>query len=139
MLWQDLGHNHRREVVVARQLYLNTVLTLMTLLFFSGCATRSTSDLRRQALQINNGMTKAQVIDILGTPGNRQFHENYEAWQYKSYGMLEDDLHIVWFKDGIVTGYTTESRKDLPFGFDYKRIDWERAPDYIEEERIKIR
>jgi hypothetical protein len=113
---------------------------LIEILFFSGCATHySTSALRKQALQINNGMTKSQVIDILGTPGNRQFRDNYEAWQYKSYGMFEDDLHIIWFKDGLVTGYTTESRKDLPFGFDYKRIDWEKAPDYIEEKIIKIR
>jgi hypothetical protein len=84
---------------------------------------------------INSGMTNAEVVEILGTPGNRQFQGENEAWQYKSYGMLEDDLHVVWFFAGKVIGYTTESRKDLPFGFDYKRINWEQAPDFILEKR----
>lgn len=60
-----------------------------------GCATHGTQELRAKALMINPGMTKAEVVDILGTPGNRQFQEKNEAWQYKSYGMLEDDLHVV--------------------------------------------
>ena len=71
----------------------------------------------------------------MGTPGNRQFSGKNEAWQYKSYGMLEDDLHFIWFYAGEVVGYTSESRKDQPLGFDYKRIDWEHAPDFILEIR----
>ncbi len=52
-----------------------------------GCATHGIRELRAKALMINPGMTKAEVVDILGTPGSRQFQGKDEAWQYKSYGL----------------------------------------------------
>lgn len=105
--------------------YTKTLILFLMIVAITGCATHyGTRALRKQAFLINNGMSKQDVLDIMGMPGNRQFHEKYEAWQYKSYGMLEDDLHIIWFVDGKVTEYNIESRKDLPLGFDYKRVDW---------------
>ena len=98
---------------------------IVTFLLY-GCATHGTSDLRKKAVMIQSGMNKEEVVNILGNPGNRQFSGKKEAWQYKSYGMLEDDLHIVWFDNGKVVSYTTESRKDLPFGFNYKETIWDR-------------
>lgn len=115
----------------------NMVLFLILLVALAGCATHGTQELREKSILINPGMPKAGVADILGAPGNRQFDGKNEAWQYKGYGMMEDDLHVVWFYDGVVVGYTAESSKDLPFGYDYKRINWEDAPDFTLEKRTR--
>lgn len=113
------------------------VILAIILVFTTGCATHGTQELREKAVMIDLGMEKSDVVGILGAPGNRQFEGKNEAWQYKGYGLIEDDLHVVWFYDGEVVGYTAESSKDLPFGFDYKRIDWEKAPDFILEKRMR--
>lgn len=112
-------------------------LFLILLVPLAGCVTHGTQELREKSILINPGMSKASVADILGPPGNRQFDGKNEAWQYKGEGFIEDDLHVVWFYDGVVVGYTAESSKDLRFGYDYKHIKWEDAPDFTLEKRIR--
>jgi outer membrane protein assembly factor BamE (lipoprotein component of BamABCDE complex) len=43
---------------------------------FIGCSASQNS------LKVNPGMDRNEVLEIMGTPGNRQFNETREAWQY---------------------------------------------------------
>jgi len=111
------------------------------LILFSSCA--SSSMLKTKSFQINPGMTKGEVINIMGTPTNRQFitGENgifYEALQWDlgwHSGLTSDfsnkDMLIVYFKNNKVT--------DLDNYVAYygiiKMVKWEERPDYIIEKR----
>lgn len=107
----------------------------LLVLFLSSCYT--TGALRQKTMKISSGMTKADVLRILGTPGKRSFRGASEAWQYRSIGTWsEHDLHIIWFGNDKVVGHTTES--SLYSFAKYKNIDWEKAPDYVVEKRIKV-
>lgn len=79
------------------------LLCLTTLLF--SCA--STSEFMRKTMLIENGMTKNEVIDLLGVPKDRQFHDAEEIWKYELTGLTETKFYFVWFRDNGVTGLTS--------------------------------
>ena len=89
-----------------------------------------TSGLSRKSVLIEPGMSKKEVLAILNTPGNRQFQDNSEAWQYCSTGISSDKYYIVWFTNGKVTGLTTYTGygEGMCSQF-YKSINWEDRPD----------
>src|SRR4029453_17103694 len=66
----------------------------------NACATQ----LLHTARTIEVGASPAQVREVLGTPYDRQFHRNQEAWQYCETGVLRDTFVVVWFVDKQVTG-----------------------------------
>ena len=118
---------------MVRVLKLVGLLCLVPL--FSGCnsVTNSNTELRAKALMIEPGMSQPDVVAILGTPGDRQFHGDGEVWQYRSFGIWEEDITVIWFVDREVVGYTTESSKDLPFGVNYKPFNLERSQYFISD------
>jgi hypothetical protein len=65
----------------------------------NACATQ----LLHTARTIEVGASPAQVREVLGTPYDRQFHRNQEAWQYCETGVLRDTFVVVWFVDQQVT------------------------------------
>lgn len=90
-----------------------------------GCAS-----VRTRMSRISPGMTKDEVIKIMGAPGDRQFQGNLEALQWCSTGALSDDFVLVWLNDGHVTGMNSYNNHMDGFscsGF-YKTIRWEDAP-----------
>jgi len=101
------------------------------------CASRKQKiNYTQQSVLITPGMSKQDVIDIMGYPGNNQFNGNNEAWQYHRNGFWQgyDKIFIVWFYKGYVTGLTTY---DMPTtgAAVYKSIRWEERPDDIIEIR----
>lgn len=104
------------------------------LVLLASCGT-----LEKKAMLINVGDNKQRVLDIMGTPGDRQVHGYQEAWQYcvSGAGFGYDDYRLIWFANGKVTGIT--SYKASPFGrsctSDFKTIRWENAPDQTIEIR----
>jgi len=100
---------------------------ILFVLFFyvaSGC---TNTKLATKANAIEPGQTKQDVIKILGTPGDKQFNDKNEAWQYCSTGIGGDKFVVVWFYDAIVTGMTTYTNNLGVGNCDkfYKRIDWQ--------------
>jgi hypothetical protein len=79
------------------------LLCLTTMLF--SCAT--ISDFTRKTMQIENGMTKNEVIDILGVPKDRQFHDAEEIWKYEITGLTVTKYYFVWFGYNGVSGLTS--------------------------------
>ena len=81
---------------------------------------------------IKAGMSKSEVVDILGPPENLQYKENIEAWQYCQVQRFNpvNKVLIVWVYEGRVTGVTTYQNVGLgACGLYYKTIDWNDAPD----------
>lgn len=59
---------------------------------------------------IEQGMTKNEVLKILGEPSDRQFEGTEESWRYiNSLGgtTTSTQYYIVWFDNNIVTSLTT--------------------------------
>lgn len=87
---------------------------------------------------VNNGDTKENVIKIMGTPGNRQFRDNLEAWQYCDTSFGHYNFALIWFSSGSVIGINTYSGDPAPFsGCDnhYSPVKWESAPNQTIEIR----
>jgi hypothetical protein len=112
---------------------LRVLLVLSLLVALIGCGT-----LAKKAVLINPGDDKAKVLEVMGPPGDRQFKEKNEAWQYceNDAGFAYDDYRIIWFYDQKVVGLT--SYKKSEFGFCsafFKSIQWENAPNMTVEVR----
>jgi len=88
-----------------------------------GCGTAS-----RQAINVNPGMNREQVANLLGTPGDRQFHGLDEAWQYFDLGMFADKYTVVWFYDGRVTGMTSYTGTNETLTGTFREVRWEDRP-----------
>ena len=110
-----------------------------TFLVLLNCAVLAPHVLRESSVKIEPNQSKDDVLAILGTPKNRQFEGNNEAWQYceTSYtSSAGDDYLTVWFFKGTVTGITTY--KNHNYGSCesfFKTIRWEDAPKIIIENR----
>ena len=87
---------------------------LIVFLFLGGCVST------KQILSLEKGMTKEEVRSVLGMPGNRQFIDNTEAWQYCSITpnpkLLfslgtepQANYKVVFFKDSRVESIITYS------------------------------
>lgn len=112
---------------------LFTLFIMLSALTLTSCSDMSLTQIRSKSLLIEPGMSKAQVTSIMGAPGNRQFQGRNEAWQYKSDGFVESDLHIIWFVNGRVTN--TSSSALSMISQTYQPIDWKTSPDLIIESR----
>lgn len=89
---------------------------------FIGCSASKNS------VKVNPGMNKNEVLEIMGTPGNRQFNGTREAWQYCDLKSdTENEYVVIWFNDNKVTGLTTY-RYGHKYG-EYITINWDKAPD----------
>ncbi len=97
--------------------------------------------LEKKSVLIDPGDSKEKVLQIMGTPGDRQFRGKDEAWQYgqTGAGFGYHDFRIIWFYDGKVTGIT--SYKDhtpaTSAAAHFKPIRWEDAPNRTIELRIR--
>lgn len=107
--------------------------TWMLLAFaVAGCATTgSVSNIQEKSMHIRPGTSSDQVLALLGTPGDRSFKGNAEAWQYCSTGFSHDQYVTVWLFEGKVEGLTTYNRSDAMgvCSQTFTSIDWGQAPD----------
>jgi hypothetical protein len=117
------------------------ILFVAFVIFVTGCAALAPHELQGKAINIQVGQTREEVTAIMGSPQNRQFKGQDEAWQYceTSYtGAAGDDYLIIWFNQGLVTGTTTYKNHNHGFCESYfKTIQWEDAPDAKIEYRIR--
>lgn len=107
-------------------------LAIYFIFLLSGCGT-----LDNKTILINAGDTKKSVLDLMGTPQDRQMQQMQEAWQYcvSGAGFGYNDHKIIWFNEGIVTGITSYKTYTSGCTGAFKTIKWEEAPNLIIETR----
>ena len=117
------------------KLKLFSYLIICTVIL-SACGT-----LEKKTILINPNDDKARVLEIMGTPGDRQMEGQNEAWQYciSGAGFGYNDHRIIWFNSGRVTGITSYRTTVSGCTGGFKTIRWEDAPHDIQEYRLKIR
>ena len=82
-----------------KQLSMIVVMGVM----LSGCATHWFTTLSKKSHEIEPGMTKQEVVNILGTSQYRSFHGQFEQWEYRStLGGNDWDVVRIDFVDGRV-------------------------------------
>jgi hypothetical protein len=77
-------------------------------------------------------MTRLEIRKIMGPPENWQSKEKQEAWQYCQTNRFSpvNDVILIWFYDGKVTGMNTYQHVGLGACESFLRsVDWENAPD----------
>jgi len=89
------------------------------------------------SINVNPGMTKSEVINIMGTPENRQFKGSDEAWQWCNGGYNGGGSYtVIWFYKGIVTGTTSYKIYNCTACSDcFRTIKWGDKPDITIEFR----
>jgi len=116
---------------------------LVSYLFICTIILSACGTLDKKTILINLNDDKSKVLEIMGSPRDRQMEGQNEAWQYcvTGAGFGFHDYKIVWFYNGYVTGIT--SYKDTTPGRScvgqFKTIRWEDAPHEIKEYRLKVR
>lgn len=81
---------------------------------------------------VQPGMTRTEVVSLLGEPGGRGFQGQTEALQYckKQGGVANSDEYTtVWLTGGRVTGLTTDRKAIILTSCDgFPEIKWSLAP-----------
>lgn len=67
-------------------------------------------------LQVEKGMTKKQIVDLLGEPDFRRFDDRYEEWEYKKENVItgETKIIIVDFTNERVSNMNSFNGENLP-------------------------
>jgi len=114
------------------------VIFLLFIIILSACGT-----LEKKSILINPNDDKNRVLEIMGTPDDRQMQDQNEVWQYcvTGAGFGYHDYRIIWFRNGRVTGITSykDSTPASSCVGHFKTIRWEDAPDQVIEYRLKAR
>lgn len=111
---------------------LKLIIYLSSIFLLSSCGT-----LDNKTILINAGDTKERVLEIMGTPQDRQLKFKREAWQYcvSGAGFGYNDHKVIWLNDGKVTGITSYKTYSTGCTGAFRTIRWEEAPDLIIEKR----
>ncbi|MFT3753967.1 MAG: hypothetical protein QM800_14175 [Paludibacter sp.] len=91
--------------------------------------------------KIEVGMSKDDVVRILGTPCNIQFDGENEALQYCYTTAYDEKLYmshyvVIWLSNAAVTGLTTYNDTSSDFCINsFQSVYWENSHGYLLERR----
>ena len=82
------------------------ILTIATTAL-TGCVTLGSSNSTQQPVQkiayLSSGMTKQDVLRVMGAPARTEFAGSREAWHFCRTGESADEFAVVMIADGKVT------------------------------------
>ena len=127
---------------------MNQRLIVVLLFILSSCSTtkilsKYTQQPIEQSYKLNNGMSKEEVVSILGQPIKSDFYKNIDEWFYCKTGMGGDQHLALFFYDGkliakknyVVTVQDIDGATGSCEWF-IKRGSY-REPDEVREIRLK--
>jgi hypothetical protein len=110
------------------------MLFIISFLIFvmGGCGT-----LDNKTILLNVGDSKERVLEVMGTPQDRQSNGQLEAWQYcvSGAGFGWNDHKVIWLNDGRVTGINSYRSRVSGCTGGIEPVRWENAPDSVIEIR----
>jgi hypothetical protein len=104
-----------------------------------GLASCRTMELANKAMQIERGDDRAKVLQVMGTPQDRQFLADYEVlqWCITGAGFGYHDYTAIWLRASQVVGITTY-KDHTPASScrgHVRTLRVEDAPDFVVEVR----
>lgn len=80
--------------------------------------------------ELRPGMSKQQVLAILGEPADRSFRGTDEAWQYSEIaGFGQCKYTTVWISNGKLVGVSTRRGGSVAgCGLGSRPVDWSQMP-----------
>jgi len=104
---------------------MKIILALLSIALISGC-----SSLQKKSMMLDPGMSKAEVVSILGLPENRSFRGNSEALQYSEVaGFGQCNYMIAWFTNKKLLGITNRRGGSVAgCGLGSREVDWGQIP-----------
>jgi len=108
------------------------MLLVVVALVFVGCASTG-----KTVAELEPGMTKEQILDILGPPADRSFRGSDEAWQYQEIaGFGQCKYTTVWISDSRLVGISTRRGGSVAgCGLGSQEVDWSQMPSVEENHR----
>lgn len=102
-----------------------SLLFLVISIFLSGCGS-----ITNNSLNLEPGMSKQQVIKILGTPDTRSFKGLSEAWQYSEVvGYGQCSYLTAWFRNSKLISLTSRKGSSVAgCGLGSREVDWGQMP-----------
>lgn len=88
---------------------MNSRTWMIVVAFALAIVSCRTMELANKTIQINKGDDRAKVLQVMGTPQDRQFLGDYEVLQYciTGAGFGYHDYSAIWLRSGQVVGITT--------------------------------
>lgn len=120
--------------------FLNVSVLFLLIIFLQSCLRREMMMNRENAEKLRIGMSREEVIDIMGPPPDEEFNEDSELLYYYYYhkwydGMLTKDECIpLIFKDGKLAAWGLEYYQQ-----EYLLPKWRTAEEHEKEEDLKIK
>lgn len=110
----------RKVPIMARAL-----VVLLTIATLTGCASTG-----KAVAQLEPGMSKQEVLTIMGEPADRSFRGTDEAWQYQELvGFGQCKYNTVWLSNGKLVGVTSRRGASVAgCGLGSKPVDWQDMP-----------
>ena len=102
------------------------LLSVLSLVFCCACGTTT-----KKSMLLDPGMSKQEVLNILGTPDGRSFQGNDEAWQYQEIvGFGQCSYITAWFYQGhLVAATNRKGFSAAGCGLGSREINWSRKPN----------
>ena len=104
---------------------------------------RDLSKFSSNSADVDFGMSKAQVQQIMGAPGNRLYSGSQEAWQWcqTSNSAAQADLFLTaYFFNGRVAGvHTYVSRAEGICDNFFRRVEWLDDPEKAMAAKVRRR
>lgn len=108
------------------------IVSVAILALLSACGT-----LDKKTILLSVGDSKERVLEVMGTPDDRQVNDRREAWQYcvSGAGFGWNDHKVIWLTENRVSGITSY-RSGVPgCQGGIQPVHWETAPDSVVEVR----
>lgn len=109
---------------------------LLVVVLFAVSAT-SCVNIEKKMMAIESGMSKSELLELMGRPGNRQVTTDkngnvLEAMQWKTNTKTRITVYVT---NKTVKGMQTYEILTGESGF--RTINWQEVPDYVIEQRVR--
>jgi SmpA / OmlA family len=106
---------------------MHKVLSILLVVALVSASCASTG---KAAAKLEPGMTKQQVLDLLGSPADRSFRGSDEAWQYQEIaGFGQCKYTTVWISNGKLVGISSRRGGSVAgCGLGSQEVNWNDMP-----------
>jgi len=104
---------------------MRTLLIVGMVLFLTGCSAN-----QKRSMMVDAGMTKAELLSVMGMPSGRSFRGTSEALQYQEIALVGNCRYTtVWLDNGLVSAITSRIGPSvMGCSFGSKEVDWGQKP-----------